>query len=236
VDAVEVDAVGTDDVGSGNRTGTTAARTGFENVRQRGQVYTLEGIFAGIVVLLGLLFAMQATTTAPGAGAGAGGSDAAGDRALARDALSAADGRELREAVLYWGSEGFHCSPDGIDYYPGRVVTSGCSPPVPDALPPTELGAALSDRLGPAYSYNVAVLYEDGGSVERARMVYQGEPGADAVRARTSVAIADGDRLVAADGSDGPAVGSGGFYAPAADGDTDGAYAVVAVEVIVWRG
>lgn len=205
----------------------------------RGQVYTLEGIISALVVMAGLLFALQATTVTPQAGGVTPPQAQQQDRAVVQDVLTMADGETLREAVLYWDTGGgqFHCSPGGQTYYPapGTALDStdrtGCISMGVDRLdwvPPVEFGRLLHQQLGAGYSYNVHVAYVDGGSVQRTEMVYQGQPGDGVVRASTSVALTDDTRLYDADRSRmSETVGSTGLY---------GGSNVVFVEVVAWRG
>lgn len=213
--------------------------------RERAQVYTLEGVVAALIVMAGLLFALQATTATPQAGGIANPQAQHQDESIARDVLTVANDTELRQAVLYWdtGNESFHCIPGGVSYYPApdTVQTSASGDcPDPDAdraewVPPTQFGGLLDQHFGSGYSYNVYAAYHDGDEIERQRMVYQGQPGDGVVRASTSVALTDDDELYGADGSEsGDEVGSNDFYAPN-DASSD-LYNVVHVEVVAWRG
>ncbi|WP_226023371.1 DUF7288 family protein [Halomicrobium salinisoli] len=211
----------------------------------RGQVYTLEGIVAALVVLAGVFFAIQATTAVPQAAGASGPHAEQHDRSLVASDLISADDETVREAVLYWntdsGDRGFRCTSGDTQYYTGAIDTSNCAstPPHADAIPPLAFGKSVADTLGPGYTYNVILAYNaTGDGRETQRMVYQGEPGDGAVRATTTVVLADGHNLTEADGD---ATGdpledldSDGFYA----GDVDTSsrfYNVVSVEVIAWR-
>lgn len=218
--------------------------------RGRGQVYTLEGIIAALVVMAGLLFALQATTATPQAAGIANPQAEQQDRSIVRGTLAIADDDVLREAVLFWdpGSDEFNCAPDGASYYPAPNTSqtsdgdgaAGC----PDSsevrsewIPPNDFGRLLDAHLGSGYSYNVYVSYHDGNEMAEERMIYQGQPGDGVVRGVTSVAVMDSDRLYAADGtrSNEQVSGSGNFYAPD-DAAGNDLFNVLYVEVEAWRG
>ena len=221
-------------------------------MKDRGQLYTLEGIFAGLVILLGLFFAIQATTTTPSAAGASNPSAIQDDDVYVEDLLASMDRSTLKEAVLYWGgpTTGFHCSPSGVTYYTGFYNDGpSCSPDEATNAqnpPPNTFGSVLQERLGDQYAYNVRIGYQNDDPAtpqieyEYQRMVYQGEPGVGAVRASTSVVLLNGDQLRAEDGTDAGTLesNSGDFYAPPSDGDpsNDNAYNVVHIEVVIWRG
>lgn len=216
----------------------------------RGQVYTLEGIVAALIVMAGLLFALQATTATPQAGGITNPQAQQQDKSIARDVLTIADDEDLRRAVLYWdtGNESFHCTPGPTSYYPApntsRRSAGGDCPGEGDAghpegrwAPPTDFGGLLARHLGSGYSYNVYVAYHDAGDLRRQRMVYQGQPGDGVVRASTSVTLVDDQELYDTDGSRSSTTldSASNFYAPD-DGSGDDLYNVVHVEVVAWRG
>lgn len=219
----------------------------------RAQIYTLEGIFAGLIVLLGVFFALQATATTPGS-VGTNPHALQEDQVAAEDMIRVVEDEELREAILYWNESGggFHCTPDDVEFYTGVTGTSSCSadPEYEDHIPPNEFGRTLENHFGEGYSYNVYVVYNTSGdTVSRQRMVYQGNPGLSAVRTTRTVAINDDDHIRAADGSEESDTirerwedDENNFYAPkladpAAPNDDyeSRLYNAVRVEVVVWR-
>lgn len=214
----------------------------------RGQLYTLEGIFAGLVILLGLFFAIQATTTTPSAAGASNPHAIQDDDVYVEDVLASMNRSTLKEAVLYWDTDdGFHCTPSGVSYYTGFWDTGTCSSSSDYVVqtndqhpPPNRFGNLLEERLGDQYGYNVRIAYDDGGTLRYQRMVYQGEPGVGAVRSSTSVVLLNDDQLRTRDGGDAGTLAdnAGDFYAPPSDGDAgdDDAYNVVHVEVVIWRG
>lgn len=214
---------------------------------KRGQLYTLEGIAAGLVILVGLFFALQATTATPGATGSLNPHGEQQDRAAVQSTLNAMDDETLRRAVLYWDESGdgaFHCTPSNVPHYPG-FVTSSCASSS-SSIPPNAFGDELQLQLGDGYSYNVVVRYHPADSDDplgRQSMVYQGQPGSAAVRGTASVVVENDDTLYEADGD--PDTGTGkigkapdSFYAPPMnddDGTDDDLYNVLHVEVVVWQ-
>jgi len=226
----------------------------------RGQLYTLEGVIAGLIIFAGLLFALQATATSPGTAGGPGLGEIEDDRTLAQETLSAMDQETIKKAVMYWSQsgDGFHCSPSGVNLYPGQTaIASGSnagecnedtsdSVPSPNpayrsSIPPNEFGQQIERQIGQRFSYNIRVGYHTGpDTIEYQRMVYQGEPGSGAVRARRTVSITNQQPYYNADGT---ASGTtleddkSSFYAPPEDGtasDND-LYNVLYLEVVIWR-
>jgi len=213
---------------------------------RRGQIYTLEGLFAGLIILTGVFFALQATTTTPG-DVGTSPHSIQQDRATVNDLMTVVEEETLEDTLRYWdtnGQDDFHCAPPGVTYYPG--ISTSC-PPYNGHVPPTEFGELLDQRLGDAYSYNVVVTFnETGGEVGRQRVVYQGNPGLGAARATTTVTLEDDDLLLDQYHSESTttvlqAHNNDEFYAPKiTEGDTnveisDTVFNVFRVEVSVWR-
>lgn len=199
----------------------------------RGQVYTLEGVIAGMIVLLSLLFVIQATSVTPGAVV------TNDQQAQADSALSTMNESTLRQAVLYWntGESAFYCTPGDQSFYPGYADTSTCSPTPPHSgsVPPIRFGNVLDQSLGSSYSYNVYVAYNDTGEISRQRMIYQGQPGGGSIRVSRSIVLFDGDYLRASDGTRSGTTleTASGFYAP--DITSADVYNVVHIEVVVWQ-
>ena len=203
----------------------------------RGQLYTLEGVIAGMLLLLSLLFVVQALAVTPQSVNGGSQEAINQQRAVADTTLQSINETTLRRAVTYWdSSDGFHCTPSDVKFYPGYADTSSCSPPNPDALPPNRFGAILNASLGSGYSYNIVVSSQDtSNNVLRQRMVYQGQPGSGAVRASRSILVFDDDPLIAADGSESGTQAQGNLYGTDSH-PSNSMYNLLRVEVIVWRG
>lgn len=226
----------------------------------RGQLYTLEGVFAGLILLAGLLFAIQATTTSPGSAGGPGLAEIEDDRTLVQDVLATMDDETLRAGVMYWSRSGagFYCSPKDVKLYPGETaIASGSnggecnqdpsdSYPTPlskyeNNIPPNQFGQYIENNLGDEYTYNVRVGYHTGpDTIEYQPMVYQGEPGSGAVRARRAVSITNDQRYYNADGTPSSTTledDKSSFYASPLDSvaNDDNIYNVLYVEVVIWR-
>lgn len=228
-------------------------------MRDRGQLYTLEGITAGLVILLGLFFALQATTATPGAAGTLNPHAEQQDRASAQAALNAMSEPTLKDAVLYWEagtSNRFHCAPSFVEsgHYPGYadIGPSGtCSdsdvpnrykyPSNPPAreydLPPNEFGKMLNERFGEGYSYNVFVTFHDpSGGFDDQSMIFQGQPDASAVRATASVTLLDDDALRDVEGNPTSTdIGDDSSHFYADDVGSGEFFNELYVEVVVWR-
>lgn len=167
----------------------------------RAQVFTLEGILAGLVVLAGLVFALNAVVATP---SGGGASDSPVDVDLVDSLLvQMAEEGTLKDAVLAGDADG---------YAPGGGAFVG-------RYPNNEFGRTLNDTLDSATAVNAVVYYRDGsGDIKSKQMIYNGAPGAGAIRSSTVVTIFDGD--------------PSNFLGPKAN--DAGSFNVVEVEVVAW--
>jgi len=210
----------------------------------RAQVFTLEGVFAALVVVAGLVFALQAVVLTPSAS----GADAAGvDDAQVRSVLEAAGERDaLRESLLFWNATvferggrafvaGFYNSTGNRTYYTGTEFNESQG----------RLAAMLDRSFGESVSANVVVTYrnESGAPNGTFPILLNGAPGSNAARASTTVTLYDSDRLVenATTGArttrtvaTAERESDLAFYAPDAYPESD-LYNVLEVEVVVWR-
>jgi hypothetical protein len=198
----------------------------------RGQAHTLEGVVAGLVLLSGLVFALQATAVTPLSASTSSQHLENQQQATAEGVLAtAAEHGALKPAVLFRGDENsdgnseFHSADNGEFY-----TTSA---------PPNEFGDILSQAFGGrGLAFNAYVVYRrpDGRAV-RQRMVYRGEPSDNAASASRLVTLYDDDNLYTSGdligNPTGPTVSASNFYAP--DTASAGIYNVIEVEVIVWR-
>lgn len=191
----------------------------------RGQAYTLESVAASLLVLFGILFALQVTVVTPLASSTANEHlgnqlDAAADGVLG----TAVENGALRPTLLGWNEdEGRFHSVSGRGYH----VAGG---------PPTELGEMLNETFEDRrVAYNVYLDYPTGdGGHERAVLVRSGTPADDAVSASRLVTLYDEDNLRTASGGTGSTLASAEtYFAPnAIDGPV---YSVVEVEVVAWE-
>ncbi|MFC7068310.1 DUF7288 family protein [Halobaculum lipolyticum] len=202
----------------------------------RGQAHTLEAFAAALVVLSGVVFALQATAVTPLTGSTSS-QYIENQQASQAESLLAAEAANgsVDDMLLYWNEteRRFHGAGK-------RGYTSG--------LPPTAFGTAFSEAFlerGIAYNVNVySVRPGPNGSVapanatrERTRLVYLGEPTEHATVATRTVTLSDDDRLLAADGTptaDTLGAANTTYFAPDADPDS-GLFGVFEVEVVLWR-
>jgi hypothetical protein len=194
----------------------------------RGQAFSLEAITAGLLLVGGLVFALQATAVTPLSASTSSQHLEGQQQATAEGVLATGlDQGSLRAAVLNWDE-----SNDQFYGAPSQAYFINQAP-----------GNRFGDLLERTFSqrgivFNVYVAYEDDGTTVRQRMVYRGEPSDNAVSATTTLTLYDDDRLYDANerptGQKLSSLPEGSFYVPEQSTDT-GVYAVVRVEVLVWR-
>lgn len=194
----------------------------------RGQAHTLEGIIGGLLLLSGLVFALQATAVTPLSASTSSQHienqlEASGDGALA----VAAENGSLKNATLSWNETGgrFHDLSDADDSY-----TAGG--------PPNGFGRLLTrtftDR-GVAFNVYLVPLSPAGEPSSPIELVYRGAPSDNAATASRIVTIYESDRLLNANGDPGLTVNeSTTFYAPDAAPNST-VHNLVQVRVVVWR-
>jgi hypothetical protein len=195
----------------------------------RGQAHTVEAFIAAMLLITGLLFAMQATAVTPLSASTSNQHIENQQRALTGDLLStAAEDGSLAEAVLYWNtSSGAFEESQSVGYY----TDSGSQNEFLASLNQT-----LSDRR---IAYNVRVRYHNTTgtpSVKTRKMVEMGRPSDNAVTASRTVTLYDETNLTAGDSrslADVAADGGASFYAPNADSGL--VYNRVEVRITTWR-
>lgn len=208
-------------------------------VASRGQVRTLEGVVAALLVLAGLTFALQTTAVTPLSASTASQHIENQQQAVADGILTAAaEDDELAAALLYWNETGerFHGA-DDERYYVGQ-------PPANDISLYDMLEETFTEK---GFAYNVyAIFQRENDDLDRQRVVYKGEPSDNAVTATRQVTLYRGDNLRDPVGG---GVGQGGtqvdtshtldsttsYFAPNSTDDDIGLYNVMRVEVVVWR-
>ncbi|AXR78576.1 hypothetical protein AArcMg_1358 [Natrarchaeobaculum sulfurireducens] len=154
---------------------------------ERGQAFTLEGFIGAMVVLMAVLFALQAVVLTPTSGGLADRSIQSQVQQEAQDALVVSDqDGNLSETVRNWDGEGGfnetdgQTGPEGNQTYSaenfGNVSTLG-----------DILNQSFAER---GWSYNVELHYtNETGSHETRTLVYQGSPSSDAVTASYTVTL-----------------------------------------------
>jgi len=194
--------------------------------RSRGQVHTLEAFTAALLVVSGVLFALQATAVTPLTASTSNQHIENQHQTAAADVLSAAaENGTLRSAVTFWNpADSAFVGAGGRGFY----ANGG---------PPNAFGAALNDTFGDLstagrrIAYNVEVRYRTADNETRKQtMVYMGSPSDNAATATRTVALADDTPLSGASGT----VSSAEFYAPDAAPNAS-FYNVMEVRIVVWQ-
>ena len=191
----------------------------------RGQAHTLEGFAAALVVLGGVVFALQATAVTPLTASTSNQFIENQQADVAADLLASAEANgTLRTTLLFWNA-----SRSAFVDSPRRGYFS-------DGGPSTAFGAALNETFdGANVAFNVRVeARTPAGGTDSVRLVYSGSPSDNAVTATHTVAVFD-DAAVAGGPEDVQTVAAdGSFYAR--DVDPDGPlFNVMEVRVTVWR-
>ena len=197
----------------------------------RGQAHTVEAFIAALLLISGLLFAMQATAVTPLSASTSNQHIENQQRAVAHDLLStAAEDGTLKESVLYWNAsdEGsFQDSPEA-----GYYTSAGSQTEFLESLNHT-----LQERR---IAYNVRVrAHNTTGepSVRTTPMVQMGQPSNNAVTASRTVTLYETDQLSVENGEtltnieDDP---DKAFYAPNTDDDSQ-LYNRLEVRITTWR-
>lgn len=193
----------------------------------RGQLFTLEGFVAALVVLSSVIFALTTTAATPLSTSTSNQhleTQQGAETASLLDAAKA-DG-DLHSLVRYWDDDrgAFHNS-SAKGYYLACRFDSA-------------LGQRLDrmfDRRGATCNVNVRYITANG-IVRSERVVYVGDPTENAVRETATVTLYDTDRLVLPSGAESNVTleNASTFYLPDAD-PAGPVYNVVEVEVIAWR-
>jgi len=206
-------------------------RTQTVDDTDRGQAHTVEAFIAALLLVSGLLFAMQATAVTPLSASTSNQHIENQQRALTGDLLStAAEDGTLQEAVLYWNASrgAFQDSPDQ-----GYYTDSGSQNTFLSRLNDT-----LAERR---IAYNVRLrVHNTTGTPSRrtVSMVGMGRPSDNAVTASRMITLPDSAMLTGSDSRSLSTVASKpneSFYAPDADPANELLYNRVEVRVTTWR-
>jgi len=191
----------------------------------RAQAHTLEAIAAALILVSSLVFALQVTAVTPLTGSTSSQHIENQQQAVAEGLLAtAAENGTLRPTLLYWNAS--------TENWNGATDDGYVRGP-----PPTDFGAVLDDALSDrGIAFDLSVYYVDAnGDRQRLPIVDLGEPSDHASTARRLVTLSDDDRLRAADGSPtADTLGDSAYFVEDADPDQN-LYAVVEVELVVWR-
>lgn len=194
----------------------------------RAQAFTLEGLVAGLILLLALLFAMQAVMLTPGAPGVEGEPEV---RQQTSDVLDIAerDG-SLSELLRYYNAS---AEEETFAHAVDQTVGYGSH------LPPTTFGALINETfIQRGKVVNVIVEYQraDAVGTNSLRMIYRGDPPDRTTVASTTVTLYSNQTLTGPEGEEMElwAAADAGLY-PIPDADPDGPlHNVVTVRVIVW--
>ena len=194
----------------------------------RAQIHTLEAFVAALLVVTGVVFALQATAVTPLSASTSNQHIENQQRAMVEDVLvTSQQTGALEEAVLDWnGSANTWNGAEGkaTQYY----VSSG---------PKNGFGSVLNETfLHDRIAFNVFVHYRNAdNSSSRQTMVYMGTPSDNAASSSATIGIQNDSTLTNSSTTVREAADAGEFYADE-DADPDGAlFTILEVEVIAWR-
>jgi len=195
----------------------------------RGQAHALEAVIGSLLLLTGVLVAMQISVVTPLSASTSSQFIENQQQAEAHGVLAnAAETGWLKKSVVYWNeTESSYFDDEGADGYSSE-----------DPIPADNaFGQRLSETfLDEGIAYNVYFVYEGGSELKQRPFIYRGVPSDKSVTATRTVTIMTTDRLVAEDGSPQATTveGSSSFYMTDADASSP-VYKVVTVKVIAWR-
>lgn len=191
----------------------------------RAQAHTLEAFVAALLLISGLIFALQATAVTPLSASTSNQHIENQQRATIQGLLgTAAENGDLEHALLQWepdgGEPGFEGAPED-----GVFVDGG---------PPNAFGEALNETLlSRGIAFNVYLRFSDGEDRVQRPYVNMGSPSDNAVSATRTVGLYNSSTLTSEAAAGEPLEEVDAFYAPAVD---DGQlYTVVEVRIVAWR-
>ncbi|WP_276272421.1 DUF7288 family protein [Haloarcula litorea] len=192
----------------------------------RGQAHTLEAIVASLVLLTGLIFALQMTAVTPLSASTSSQHIENQQQSVSEGLLATAAERDaLEPAILYWNNSTgkYHnASGTGIGVYA--------------STPPNNTFGAMLERVFDerGIAYNVYVRYRNSTSQKRIIYLYNGRPSDNAVSASQTVTLMDDDHLYDTDGTRNETTLSTATGFPIPDRGAN-VYNTVRVEVVSWR-
>lgn len=192
-------------------------------VADPGQAHTLESFTAALLLIGGVIFALQVTAVTPLTASTSSQHVENQQLQVARGMLdSAVQNESLRHTLLFWNeTRGSFLNSSDEGYY-----SSGG--------PPTTFGHMLNrtfrDR-GIAMNVNIHYITKTG-DIRVRQMVHFGAPSDHAVAARRTMTLFDDDTMT---GSTSDPLNDSNTYFAHDISPTTGLYHVVRVEVLVWR-
>lgn len=188
-----------------------------------GQVYTLEAIIASILIISGIVFALQATAITPLTASTANERVEVQQQTTADDLLDTGIDRQiLIPTITHWDTD----EQTFLNAQPNGYANGG---------PTTEFGEELNRTFrDEKIAFNMYVQYQQSGNdVREKTVVYQGQPSDNAVAATRTTVLYDNMELTDGSGRTLKQVESR-FYAKDVY-PTDPVYNVVRVKLVVWR-
>lgn len=192
----------------------------------RGQAHTLEAFAAALLLVSGLIFALQATAVTPLSASTSNQHIQNQQQLIASDILAAsAENNTLQEALLEWNtSESAFVNSDRVGYF----TQSG---------PPNAFGKQLNTTFrDERIAFNVLIYFQDGdGGYQAQKLVFMGSPSDNAVVASRTVTVFNDTRLTGPQTVElSDTVEEDEFYAPDAHLGRQ-LYNIMEVRIIVWR-
>lgn len=194
----------------------------------RGQAHTVEAILATLLILVGVLFAVQTTAVTPF-------SSTTEDKHLEtqqRNSISniatiTHENGEMKETVLYWNTSNssYQNSGENTAYYTDPTVNTPLL---------RELAAATSDQI--VYNIDVRYYNKTGSaiSVQTQRLLYVGSPSNNAITIREPLTLHDTDQLTTGTEPELQNTASDEFYMDSVN-STTAMYNYAEVEITAWR-
>lgn len=199
----------------------------------RGQVYTLEGVTAAVLLFVAVLLALQAVTVTPTTPGTIDRDTRSKLQVQAHDVLIAGqESGSLSETLRYWNvsTQSFYVPPSE-EYAASDSVGYGFHDP------PTEFGDMLNQTFSQrGYKYNVYLETrrgDDWTKSERYPLVKRGEPTDNAVTATYVVTMYDNQTLSPASSRKLGDLGEEEFYAEDIYPD-EPLFNIVRVRVVIW--
>lgn len=192
----------------------------------RGQAHTLEAIVASLVLLTGLIFALQMTAVTPLSASTSSQHIENQQRAISDGLLAtAAERNALKPALLYWDNsttQYHNASETGLGVYA--------------STPPNNTFGTMLERVFDerGIAYNVYVRFRGDRSESPIIYVYNGRPSDNAVSASYTLTLTDDDHLYDTDETQNETTLSEASGFPVPDRG-DNVYNTVRVEVVSWR-
>jgi hypothetical protein len=192
---------------------------GRRSTRSRsGQLHTLEGISAAILIVLAVAFASDAVAITGSSGSAASGEVERQYSVAANDLMTQAKTTgELKDAILYWNEDQqSFIGTGGPTYYSGTT-------------PPNEFGRTLRLALEErGLTYNVDLVFKSLNRTVTKRYIRNGAPSYNAVRVSRTIVLNDQDELPS-----GETLADSNYIGVDAQ-DVPGLYNLVEVRLTVW--